>query len=238
MKSKIKTESVPPVNNPDKVIDNKKVKKINNPENFSKKNKKYVLGYIDFINFVCKNAGKTTIGFLDKLNLLYDRLSELDPLKENKELQRQHKQRLEILESIGGLTHIPTQTNDRYWIIYFNEKRTHDIGLKNDESGKWLIFEKPNKIDELWIKIKKFCDNYDKRIDVKCSTLYSYNNSPTRCSDDYVICVYCHKSNCMKIREKLREIGLTHKLPFKLNSTTRQNKYSFNTNERVSTYYE
>ena len=47
---------------------------------------------------------------------------------------------------------IPSKEKDIYWITAEREKG--DYPMPNKNSGKWLVFEHINKIDEVWEKIK------------------------------------------------------------------------------------
>src|SRR3972149_11098238 len=47
---------------------------------------------------------------------------------------------------------IPSQEKDAYWI--YTERKKGKYPIQTENSGKWLVFEDINKIDEVWEKIK------------------------------------------------------------------------------------
>lgn len=86
-----------------------------------------------------------------------------------------------------------------------------------ETNGKWLLFYKANEIKDWWYKI---CDEQESGNLVDCCKVSTMKTNPNG-EKDYVICVYCDMKNCLEIREKLRNLGVVKKIPFKLDSSTR-----------------
>jgi hypothetical protein len=57
-----------------------------------------------------------------------------------------------------------------------------------------------------------------------------------------VICVYTYdwkdEVDVKRVREELRNIGVTRKIAYKADEDTDQNRYQTNSNEKLSKYYE
>jgi histidyl-tRNA synthetase len=74
----------------------------------------------------------------------------------------------------------------------------------------------------------------------KVATAIPNLNAPT--PKNTVICVYTYdhddRKDVMRIRDELRKMGFTSKIPYKADKATLENKYSVKRNTRISTYYE
>lgn len=108
------------------------------------------------------------------------------------------------------------------------------------KSGKWLIFVNKSKIDKVWAKIKKSTEQGNLGTSSKVSTSYSFDGHVNKKS--HVICVYTYdctdKKDVKRVRQKLRDLGITNKIGYKRDLDTILNKYSYNTKEKISMYYE
>lgn len=132
----------------------------------------------------------------------------------------------------------PSQVTDVYWI--YAENNVVSYPEDTERSGKWLIFVPNDKIDEIWMTIKKATENGLLVKASKVATSKPNPNAPT--SKDKVICVYTYdcedKKDVMRIRDGLRKIGFISKIPYKTDKATLENKYSVKGDTRISTYYE
>lgn len=131
---------------------------------------------------------------------------------------------------------MPSKITGSYW-IYFDPNIRGKYDYKTGESGKWLLFFNESDIDIWWDKLKFFINRNKYYLTMKCTTKYSHLDKEMNISGDYVICLYCSEKIALKLREELREFGVTKKIPYKLDKTTSDGKYSNNSSERVSTYY-
>ena len=119
---------------------------------------------------------------------------------------------------------LPSSVIDCYWIICYKGNFMQE--KKYGEHGKWLIFCHYNFIDAVWDKIRWAAKYINIINDAKCSTRKINSNSTN--TDQQVICVYCWENQAMEIREKLRIIGITHKIGWKSDNASREGKYAVN----------
>jgi hypothetical protein len=106
--------------------------------------------------------------------------------------------------------------------------------------GKWLVFVPVPKVDEVWSKIKlateegKLCDS------AKVATARPNPNEAS--PGKRVICVYTYdwtdEVDVGRVRQALRELGITWKIPYKADEDTYAGRYANRGNERISKYYE
>lgn len=110
----------------------------------------------------------------------------------------------------------PSEVDDVYWILAFNEKNNYKIQRGN--SGKWLIFEHVSEIDNLWVKVREATMNGKLGGSSKTSTA---KPNPNAFDNDFkVICVYTadflNEEDVQRIEKELRKIGVENKLIYKL----------------------
>jgi hypothetical protein len=110
----------------------------------------------------------------------------------------------------------PSKTDHSYWLYAEDTKRAHPEPTAR--SGKWLIFCKPEEIDEIWSKVKCAVAAGNLGKTAKGSTRKGFKGS------DYVICVYTHdwkdEDSVLFIRQGLRDIGITKPIPYKTDTDT------------------
>ncbi len=106
------------------------------------------------------------------------------------------------------------------------------------DPGKWLVFVNESEVDEVLEKIKRTTEEGCLGDSAKVSTAYpkqSYDPSK------WVICVYAMDSydeeEVMRIRDELKEIGITRKIPYKADSDTRARRYAVRGDRNISRYY-
>lgn len=121
---------------------------------------------------------------------------------------------------------IPTKTTKIFWILL--DAPGYDPGCTDTEkAGKWLIFLEPNETDELWKKIRDATAAGELGISAKVSTA---KQSPESRDERMVIYVYTtdweDEEDVMRIREVLRNIGVTDRIGYKRNIETFQGEYS------------
>jgi len=130
----------------------------------------------------------------------------------------------------------PSKVKKVYWLYAFRKKGKYPRPTKR--SGKWLIFVKPENVDEVWRKIKKATENGKLG---NCSKVATARPSTLAKSRAKVICVYTYdwkdEKDVMRIRGELRKLGITNKIPYKADIDTLKGKYKTTSSGRISKYY-
>ena len=102
------------------------------------------------------------------------------------------------------------------------------------------IFVDPENVDEVWAKIKKAVEEGKLGDSAKVST--AKPNPLAGKSRAHVICVYTYdwtdENDVKRIREELRKLGITNKIPYKADEDTLKGKYRITGHRRISKYYE
>jgi hypothetical protein len=109
-----------------------------------------------------------------------------------------------------------------------------------ERGGKWLVFVPVAHIDEVWAKIK---DATEKGLLGGSAKVRTAIPSPDANEPETkVICVYTYDStdavDVRRVREQLRELGITAKIPYKTDNYTRAGMYANQGAQRISKYYE
>jgi activator of 2-hydroxyglutaryl-CoA dehydratase len=116
--------------------------------------------------------------------------------------------------------------------------------VKKSESktGKWLIFVNRKNIDEVWQKIKSATEEGILGIEAKVSTATPKPEDIGYDNDTHVICVYTYdwtdEKDVKRVREELRKLGITNRIPYKTDEDTGKGKYRARGHKRISKYYE
>ena len=121
---------------------------------------------------------------------------------------------------------IPTKTTKIYWILI--DAPGCDPGCADTEkAGKWLIFLEPNQTDIIWKKIRDTTATGQLGISAKVSTA---KENPESKDKWMVIYVYTRdwedEDDVMRIREVLRDLGVTDRIGYKRNIETFLGEYS------------
>lgn len=132
----------------------------------------------------------------------------------------------------------PSEITDVYWIYAIRKKGKYQ--KPTPRSGKWLIFVDPENVDEVWEKIKKAVEEGKLGESAKVATAKPKPLAGK--SGAKVICVYTYdwtdEKDVKKIREELRKLGITNKIPYKADEDTLSGKYRITGHRRISKYYE
>ena len=103
-------------------------------------------------------------------------------------------------------------------------------------SGKWCVFVKHEALDEWFQKIKQALHNGKLGSEIKSSTRRS------KMGTQAAIMVYTYDSDdvddVFRVRNSLKELGITWKLHYKTDENTRNRNYSANSLGGVSKYCE
>lgn len=123
------------------------------------------------------------------------------------------------------------------WLYAFRE--VGEYPEDTERSGKWMVFWKPDEIDEGWERIREAVRTGQLGYEAKVAT------KPLPSKRDgglyHVVCVYTYDSedvdDVRRVRAELRRLGVTRKIGYKEDEETRQGHYSGN-GRRVSKYWE
>jgi len=131
----------------------------------------------------------------------------------------------------------PSQVTNEYWIFANREQGTYPP--HSEKGGKWLIFIPIGRIDQVWSKIKLATEAGKLGEMSKVATAKSSPNATN--SSTKVICVYTYdwmdEKDVMRIRQVLRQLGITRKIPYKADEDTELGKYANQGTKRISKYY-
>lgn len=132
----------------------------------------------------------------------------------------------------------PSEVVDDYWI--YSERRDRDSYPQHGgRGGKWMLFIKNADIDAWWLKIKAATETGLLGGSAKVATMKPNPNAAS--PDTKVICVYTYdvedELDCTRVRQALRDLGVTWKIPYKTDADTYAGKYAKD-GERISKRYE
>lgn len=109
------------------------------------------------------------------------------------------------------------------------------------KSGKWLVFVNQENVDEVWMNIRKATEAGRLGISSKVSTAKPSPLSSDPARRTHVICVYTHdwtnRADVMGVREELRKLGITNKIPYKSDEDTLSGKYAVTGHKRIAKYW-
>jgi hypothetical protein len=130
---------------------------------------------------------------------------------------------------------IPSQTKDRYWI---------DIEKPGAQwsgnPGKWLLFIPAPRIDTVWRLIRS--ETLSSKLGIAAKVATAMKSSLATSQRVKLICVYTYSADDLddvrRVRQRLRGLGFTKKLPYKTDAATRAGKYISQGDSKVSMFYE
>lgn len=132
----------------------------------------------------------------------------------------------------------PSETTEVYWITARRKIGKYPRG--SFRKGKWLIFTPQEKIDDVWLEIKRATEEGELGSSSKVATAKPSPLSKNK--DEFVICVYTYDwtdaTDVRRIRQRLRELGVTQKIAYKSDEDTHTGKYRVRGHSRISKYYE
>ncbi len=130
---------------------------------------------------------------------------------------------------------IPSRTRDRYWIDV--EKPGSQW---SENTGKWLLFISAPRIDTAWHTIRS--ETLLGKLGVGAKVATAMKNPLATSQRVKLICVYTYSADDLddvrRVRQRLRELGFTKKLPYKTDATTQAGKYTRQGDTKVSMLYE
>lgn len=148
------------------------------------------------------------------------------------------EEQMRSVDVVAGDNRRPSEVFEQYWI--YAERRDADSYPEHGQrGGKWMLFVKAAEIDEWWAKIKAATESGLFGSSAKVATMKPNPNAAAH--HTRVICVYTYdvddKRDCSRVRQALRDLGVTWKIPYKTDADTYAGKYSRN-GVRVSKRYE
>ncbi len=131
----------------------------------------------------------------------------------------------------------PSQVTDEYWLFANRKQGTYPPHSEN--GGKWLIFVPIERIDKVWSQIESATEAG--RLGEMSKVATAKPNFNATNSNAKVICVYTYdwmdKEDVIRIRQELRQLGITRKIPYKADEDTESGKYANQGTKRISKYY-
>jgi hypothetical protein len=132
----------------------------------------------------------------------------------------------------------PSEVFDEYWITA--DRREGSYPEHTARGGKWMIFVRNASVDEWWSKIKPATESGRLGGGAKVATMKP--NPVAADPDSHGICAYTYDANdsddYTRVREALRDLGVTWKIPYKADTDTRAGRYAKRGGKRISRRYE
>lgn len=134
---------------------------------------------------------------------------------------------------------LPSEVRDDHWIYAYRKngeypKHSRTLG------GKWLLFIQLLALDAEWQKIRQA--TVEGKLGDLSKVATARPNPLATNSSAKVICVYTYnwtdEEDVRRIRETLRQLGFTRKIPYKADQETRTGQYAVSATGRVSKYFE
>jgi hypothetical protein len=133
----------------------------------------------------------------------------------------------------------PSEVFDAFW-IHAERRDRSSYPDHTERGGKWMLFIKTPEIDTWWTKIKAATEDGLLGGSAKVATMKPNPNAAS--ADTRVVCVYTYdvtdEADCTRVREALRDLGITWKIPYKTDADTYAGKYATRGNVRISKRYE
>lgn len=139
---------------------------------------------------------------------------------------------------VSGDDRRPSEVFDQYW-IYAERRDVDSYPQHGEHGGKWMLFIKTSDIDAWWAKIKVATESGLLGSSAKVATMKPNPNAAG--NQTKLICVYTYDvaddEDCSRVRQALRGLSVTWKIPYKTDADTYAGKYSKD-GFRVSKRYE
>lgn len=132
----------------------------------------------------------------------------------------------------------PSQITDTFWLHATLQVGTYPKAT--ERCGKWLLFIPVAEVDKAWEKIK--IATHEGLLGSSAKVATARPNPNAARPDERVICVYTYDwtdvEDVRRIRDELRRLGFTRKIPYKSDEDTHTGKYEVRGHQRISKYYE
>lgn len=122
-------------------------------------------------------------------------------------------------------TRLPSKLWHEPW-IYAVGPESETEAVDNGNTGKWCIFAPTgDEVDRAWARVRAAVDDGSLALAKVGTAAGAWMHGGT-----HVICVYCpdsaNRTEVMRVREVLREIGFGEELGYKTDEATRAGVYS------------
>jgi hypothetical protein len=132
----------------------------------------------------------------------------------------------------------PSEVSDVSWL--YARRKADGYPVNSPRGGKWLVFVKLAHVDAVWEKVKAATEQGLLGGSSKAATMKPNPNATN--PDTKVICVYTYdwadEEDVRRVREKLRELGIVARIPYKADADSRAGDYAHRGDKRISKYYE
>jgi hypothetical protein len=175
------------------------------------------------------------IDFKPDLTAIFQKFSEEYP--QLAEVMLSHFSSLDTIyqQLCEGEGVVPTKTTQMYWIVQ-DAPGSAPEAIEDENAGKWLIFQEPDLVDAVWIKVRNATVALELGISAKVSTA---KPNPDSRDNRKVVYIYtkdwADEEDVLRVREKLRELGFVDRIGYKRNIETFAGEYA-KKGKRV-TYY-
>lgn len=128
----------------------------------------------------------------------------------------------------------PSTCTEGFWLSV--RKKPVRLGWR---VGKWLMWVPVSEVDGMWEKVKKALKSGKLGCGAKVATARPHPRAKS--PDERVLCIYTRDwqdvEDVFRVREGLRELGVTWKIPYKTDADTLAGRYSGSGHGRVSKYF-
>lgn len=132
----------------------------------------------------------------------------------------------------------PSSVTETAWI--YAERMTGPYPPATLRSGKWLIFVPVREVDQVWATIKAATEAG--RLGGCAKVATAKPRATAKDPNARVICVYTYdgsdEADVRRVREVLRELGITRRIPYKADQDTLDGTYGVNGHTRIGKFYE
>jgi len=119
----------------------------------------------------------------------------------------------------------PSEVTQISWL--YIKRQQGEYPATTPRSGKWLIPLRPQKLDEVWPAVREATK--DGRLGQASMAATAKPSPRASKSGDKVICVFTYDwtdaEDARRVRQVLRDIGITKKLHYKRDEDTRAGRY-------------
>ncbi len=130
----------------------------------------------------------------------------------------------------------PSEVTEELWIMAQPQASGPSA---SEKTGKWLLFVPVKDIDEVWTRIREATESG--RLGIASKVATARHNPNARSPSTKVICVYTYsyedEEDVMRVREELRRLGFTSRIPYKTDEATRSGRYQVKGDRKISEYY-
>ena len=128
---------------------------------------------------------------------------------------------------------LPSEVADVPWI--YIKRKQGEYPATTPKSGKWLLPLRPEKLDEVWPSVKQATE--EGKLGQGSMAATAKPNPRASRSVEKMICVFTYDwtdaEDVRRVRQALRDLGITKKLRYKTDEDTRAGRYGID-----PTYYE